>query len=188
MATRRGNKRAGGRQPEAIAMLIEDHQKVQKMFKTFESTDDQQKRQELATEICNELTVHTQLEEQVLYPAAREALEETDLVDEAKVEHQVAKDLIEKIKQSRPHDEEYCALVTVLGEYVNHHIDEEQKELFPQLKKAKIDFDALGEEMQQTKQELLAELGLGEHEQESMEATMPRQPRGHASRTRAANR
>ena len=188
MATRRGNKRAGGRQPGAIAMLIEDHLKVQKMFKAFERTDDQQKQQQLATEICNELTVHTRLEEQVLYPAAREALEEGDLIDEANVEHQVAKDLIEKIKQSRPHDEEYCALVTVLGEYVNHHIDEEHKELFPQLKKTEIDFEALGEEMQQKKQELLSELGLGEPEQVSMEATMPRQPRGHASRTRAANR
>jgi len=58
-------------------------------------------------EICNELTVHTRLEEQVLYPAAREALEESGLIDEASVEHQVAKDLIEKINQSRPHDEEY---------------------------------------------------------------------------------
>jgi hemerythrin-like domain-containing protein len=188
MATRRGNKRAGGRQPAAIAMLIEDHQKVQKMFKTFERIEDQQKQQQLATEICNELTVHTQLEEQVFYPAAREALEESDLVDEASVEHQVAKDLVEKIKQSRPHDEEYCALVTVLGEYVNHHIEEEQKELFPQLKKTEIDFDELGEEMQQKKQELLSELGLGEREGMAVESAMPRQRSGQASRTRAANR
>jgi hemerythrin-like domain-containing protein len=188
MATRRGNKRAGGRQPEAIAMLIEDHQNVQKMFKTFERTEDQQKQQQLATEICNELTVHTQLEEQVFYPAAREALEESDLIDEASVEHQVAKQLIEKIKQSRPHDEEYCALVTVLGEYVNHHIQEEQNELFPQLKKTAIDFDALGEEMRQKKQELLSELGLGEREGMALESAMPRQRPGQGSRARAANR
>ena len=185
----KGRKRAGSRQPEAIAMLIEDHQKVQKMFKTFERTEDQEQQEQLATQICNELTVHTQLEEQVLYPAAREVLdeEEADLVEEATVEHNVAKELIEKIKQSRPHDEEYCALVTVLGEYVNHHIEEEQKELFPQLKKSEIDFDALGEEMLQKKQELMQELGLAEGEQMSMERALPRQQRQPA-RSRAANR
>jgi hemerythrin-like domain-containing protein len=189
MAKRKGNKRAGSRQPEAITMLIEDHQKVQKMFKTFERTEDQQEQEQLATQICNELTVHAQLEEQVFYPAAREALEEADLIDEAAVEHQVAKDLIEKIKQSRPHDEEYCALVTVLGEYVNHHIEEEQKELFPQLKKAEIDFEALGEEMTQKKQELMSELGLAEGEETPMEGAMTRrQQRSQASRSRAANR
>ena len=185
----KGRKRTGNRQPEAIAMLIEDHQKVQKLFRSFERTEDQQQQEQLATQICNELTVHTQLEEQVFYPAAREALEEGDLVDEAAIEHQVAKELIEKIRQSRPHDEEYCALVTVLGEYVNHHIDEEQKELFPQLKKSKseIDFDALGEEMQQKKRELMSELGLAEGEELSMEHALPRQQRQPA-RSRAANR
>ena len=188
MAKRKGSKRTGSRQPEAIAMLIADHQKVQKMFKTFERTDDQQQQEQLATEICNELTVHTQLEEQVFYPAAREALEESDLVDEATIEHQVAKELVEKIRQSRPHDEEYCALVTVLGEYVNHHIDEEQKELFPQLKKTELDFDALGEEMQQKKQELMSELGLSKGEEMPMEGAMTRQQRRPASRSRAANR
>ena len=188
MAKRKGSKRAGSRQPEAITMLIEDHQKVQKMFKTFERTEDHQEQQQLATQICNELTVHTQLEEQVFYPAAREALEEADLIDEATVEHQVAKELIQKIKQSRPHDEEYCALVTVLGEYVNHHIEEEQEELFPQLKKTEIDFEALGEEMQQKKQELMSELGLAKGEEMPMEGTMARRQRGQASRSRAANR
>jgi len=186
----KGRKRAGGRQPEAIAMLIEDHQKVQKLFKTFERTEDQEQQQQLATQICNELTVHTQLEEQVFYPAAREALdeEEIDLVEEATVEHQVAKELVEKIKQSRPHDEEYCALLTVLGEYVNHHIEEEQKELFPQLKKTGIDFEGLGEEMMQKKQQLMSELGLAEGEEMPMEGAMARQQRGQASRSRAANR
>jgi len=186
----KGRKRAGSRQPEAISMLIEDHQKVQKMFKTFERTEDQQQQEQLATQICNELTVHTQIEEQVFYPAAREALDEEEaaLVDEASVEHQVAKDLIEKIKQSRPHDEEYCALVTVLGEYVNHHIQEEQKELFPAVKKTEIDFEALAEEMQQKKQELMSEMGMGEGEEMAMEGAMSRQQRGQSSRSRAANR
>ena len=188
MAKRKGSKRAGSRQPEAISMLIEDHHKVQKMFKTFERTEDQQKQEQLATAICNELTVHTQIEELVFYPAAREALEEADLIDEATVEHQVAKDLIEKIRQSRPHDEEYCALVTVLGEYINHHIEEEHKELFPQLKKTEIDFAALGEEMQQKKRELMSELGLAGGEEMPMEGAMARGQRGQTSRSRTANR
>lgn len=186
----KARKRSGSRQPEAIAMLIEDHQKVQKMFKAFERTEDQKQQEQLATQICNELTVHTQLEEQVFYPAAREALEEDEacLLEEATVEHNVAKELIEKIKQSRPHDEEYCALVTVLGEYVNHHIDEEQKELFPQLKKKEIDFNALGEEMMQKKQELMQEMGLAKGEEVPMEGAAHRQQRGQASRSRGANR
>jgi len=188
MAKRKGSKRAGSRQPEAIAMLIEDHQTVQKMFKRFERTEDHQQQEQIATEICNELTVHTQLEEQVFYPVAREALEEGDLLDEATVEHQVAKDLIEKIRQSRPHDEEYCALVTVLGEYINHHIEEEHQELFPQLKKTQIDFAALGEEMQQKKRELMSELGLAGSEEMPMEGAMAPQQRGHTTRPRAANR
>ena len=188
MAKRKGSKRAGSRQPQAISMLIEDHHKVQKMFKTFERTEDQQQQEKLATEICNELMVHTQIEEQVFYPAAREALEESDLIDEATVEHQVAKDLIEKIRQSRPHDEEYCALVTVLGEYINHHIEEEHKELFPQMKRTEIDFEALGEEMRQKKHELMSELGLAEGKEMSMEGAMTRQQRAQASRSRAANR
>lgn len=124
----------------------------------------------------------------MFYPAAREALEEGELLDEATVEHQVAKDLIEKIRQSRPHDEEYCALVTVLGEYVNHHIEEEQKELFPQLKKTEIDFEALAEEMRQKKHELMSELGLAEGEQMPMEGTMTRQQLGQVPRSRPANR
>ena len=188
MAKRKASKRAGSRQPEAISMLIEDHLKVQKMFKAFERTEDQKQQEQIATRICNELTVHTQLEEQVFYPAAREALEEGDLLCEATIEHQVAKDLIEKIKQSRPHDEEYCALVTVLGEYVNHHIDEEHKELFPKLKKTQVDFEALGEEMMQKKQELMSELGLAEAEEVPVGGAMTRQQRAQASRPRAANR
>jgi len=149
MASRKGKKRAGSRQPRAIAMLVEDHRKVQKLFKTFEKTEDESDQERLATEICNELSVHADLEEQVFYRAAREVLAEADLVDEAKVEHHVARDLIEKIRNSRPQDGEYCAMVTVLGEYVNHHIEEEQNELFPQVKKSGLDLDALAEDMQQ---------------------------------------
>jgi hypothetical protein len=106
--------------------------------------------------------VHTTVEEEIFYPAAREALQEQDLLDEADVEHASAKDLIGQIQTMDPSEDLYDAKVTVLGEYVNHHVQEEEKEMFPQCKKAKMPLDELGEQMQARKQELMAEMGLGE--------------------------
>lgn len=187
MASRKGRKRGGNRQPQAIAMLMEDHRKVQKMFKAFEKTEDHGEQERLASEICNELSVHADLEEQVFYPAARDALEESDVIDEAEVEHHVARDLIEKIRQSRPQDSEYCAMVTVLGEYVNHHIEEEEKELFPQVKRSDLDLDSLAEDMQQRKHELREQMGLETGEEQMAAGALP-QGRSQSSRSRAANR
>ena len=187
MASRKGKKRSSSRQPQAIAMLMDDHRKVQKLFKQFEKSEDESEQEQLATQICNELSVHADLEEQVFYPAAREALEETDLLEEAEVEHRSARDLIEKIRQSNPKDGQYCALVTVLGEYVNHHIQEEEKELLPQVKKSDLDLESLAEDMQQRKHELREQMGL-ETEEGSMEAGAMQQGRGQSSRSRAANR
>ena len=117
-------------------------------------------RSKIVEEACADLTVHTQLEEQVSYPAVRRALEETDLVSEAEVEHDVAKELIEKLKGMRSDNGEYSATFTVLSEYVGHHIEEEQNELFPAARKTGLDFNALAEEMRQRKKELREELGL----------------------------
>jgi hemerythrin-like domain-containing protein len=154
--------------PEAIEMLIEDHRKVQKMFKQFEKMkdegDEQQKR-DLVEQTCAELKVHTQIEEEIFYPAAREALEEADLVAEALVEHGSAKQLIEQLEAMDGGGETFDATFIVLGEYVNHHITEEQNEMFPKLKKAELDWDALAAEMQQRKHELQEELGLSAAEE-----------------------
>ena len=188
MASRKGRKRAGSRQPQAIAMLMDDHRKVKKLFKDFEKTEDHGEQEQLATEICNELSVHADLEEQVFYPAARDALEESDVIDEAEVEHHVARDLIEKIRGSRPQDAEYCAMVTVLGEYVNHHIQEEEKELLPQVKKSDLDLDSLAEDMQQRKHELREQMGLETAEGKEMAAGAMQPGRTQTSRSRAANR
>ena len=156
--------RSGSRQPEAITMLIQDHQKVQKLFKQFEKTESEAERSRIVEEACADLTVHTQLEEQVFYPAVRRALEETDLIDEAEVEHNVAKELIEKLKGMSAGNGEFSATFTVLSEYVLHHVEEEQNELFPAVRKTALDFNALAEEMKRRKKQLREELGLDPEE------------------------
>lgn len=160
------------RMPKPIEMLIEDHRKVQKMFKQFEkltNQDDAQSKRDLVEQACAELNVHTTIEEEIFYPAAREALDEGDLVAEALVEHASAKDLIAKLEGMDADGEEYDATFTVLGEYVNHHIEEEQEEMFPKMKKAGLDWDGLAQQMQQRKQALQEQMGLGGAEDEQTE-------------------
>ena len=161
--------------PEPMTMLIQDHRKVQKMFKQFEKVKDQddQSKRDLVERTCAELKVHTQIEEEIFYPAAREGLEEDDLVAEALVEHDSAKQLIAKLEGTQTPGEEYDALFTVLGEYVNHHIAEEQNEMFPKLKKADLDWDALALQMQERKQQLQEELGLDQEEEEEVQDEEP---------------
>lgn len=138
----------------AIDLLIDDHKKVKKLFKDFDKLKEKgsdEEKQALVEEICNELLLHTQVEEKIFYPAAREAVEE-DMLNEAEVEHASAKDLIEQIQALKPSDPMYDAKVTVLGEYIEHHVEEEEKEMFPKVKKAKLDLEALGEEMNRLKE------------------------------------
>lgn len=150
---------------DALHLLMEDHKKVKDMFEEFEQmkeagdTDDEAK-QLLVETTCAELTIHTQVEEEIFYPAAREAIDDMDLLDEAEVEHASARQLISELAAMQPDDDLYDAKFTVLGEYVKHHIQEEEKELFPKLKKADLDLDELGEEMRQRKVELREELGV----------------------------
>jgi hemerythrin-like domain-containing protein len=110
--------------------------------------------------------VHATIEEEIFYPAAREGIKDEDLVDEATVEHASAKDLIAQIQQSEPDEELYDAKVKVLGEYIDHHVKEEEGELFPQARRAKLDLDALGEQLLERKSELMSEMGLEEEETE----------------------
>lgn len=155
-------KRAKAAKHEAMGMLMDDHKKVKKLFKDFEkltSSDksNQREKAELAKMICQELKVHAQLEEEIFYPAVREAIAADDIMDEAEVEHNCAKTLISQIESCEPSDDHYDAMVTVLGEYVNHHIAEEEGEMFPKIKKSKLDTAALGEEMLDRKEALVTQ-------------------------------
>jgi hemerythrin superfamily protein len=135
---------------DAIAILTDDHKRVKKLFKDFEKlkeNGDAADKEALVEEICAELTVHAEIEEEVFYPAAREAIEDDDMMNEAEVEHASAKDLVEQLMAMDSGDEMYDAKVTVLGEYVDHHVEEEEKEMFPKVKKAKLDLEAIGEEL-----------------------------------------
>jgi hemerythrin superfamily protein len=160
----RASRSSGG--DDAVSMLTEDHKKVQKLFRDFEKAhdkEDDEACQQIAQLVCAELEVHTTLEEELFYPAAREVLgEDEELIEEAEVEHQSAKDLIAQLHAMDAADQKFAATFTVLAEYVKHHIKEEEGEIFPKVKKAKLDVDSLGQEMQVRKSELAQEMGLGE--------------------------
>lgn len=152
-----GKKSGNGRARDAIGLLKADHAKVKELFAQFEKARNDSQKQRLAETICQELTVHTTLEEEIFYPAAQEAIDEPDLVDEAEVEHQSAKDLIEQIESGGPEEDKWEAHVKVLGEYVMHHVKEEEGELFPQVRETDLDLKALAEQLLARKQELLLE-------------------------------
>lgn len=144
----------------AIEMLKEDHAKVKKAFKEFENMDrsDTETCRQVVQTVCHDLKVHTTLEEEIFYPAVREAIEDEDIMNEASVEHETAKTLIDQLENMEPDDPNYYATFTVLGEYVMHHVKEEEGEMFPQAKKSDIDLEALGSRMQERKSELLSQL------------------------------
>ena len=156
-AKSKGNASAGPasqRAPDAIALLEADHREVAGLFDAFENARGDGRKRELAQAICAALKVHARLEEELFYPAAAAAIEDTDLLDEAQVEHASAKDLIAQIEAGAPGEPLFDAKVMVLGEYVHHHVAEEEGEIFPDCRAAGLDLVALGERMALRKQEL----------------------------------
>ena len=151
---------------DALSLLTRDHKEVKALFKQFdkcvEADGDDEEKLQIAQEICSKLTAHATVEEEIFYPAAREALgEDADLIDEADIEHATAKELIAQIEASSPGDDDHFdAKVKVLGEYIDHHVREEEGEIFAKLKKSDLDLDMLGEEMAERKEKLLQELGV----------------------------
>jgi hemerythrin superfamily protein len=144
---------------DAIKLLMQDHKEVKQAFDEYEKLVQAEaapdEREALALQICEMLTVHATLEEELFYPPARTALgEDADLIDEATVEHASAKDLIAQIEGASPEEALYDAKVKVLGEYIQHHVKEEEGEIFPKIKKAKLDLEALGQEMSARKEVL----------------------------------
>jgi hemerythrin superfamily protein len=144
--------------PDSIALLKADHRAVEKLFGQFEKAKDIDRKQALADKICLELRVHMQIEEEIFYPTSREFLGNEDIVDESVVEHAAARDLIDEIEGMDPGDELYDAKVTVLQEQIEHHVEEEETELFPKLRKTKMDLKATGERLKTRKDELMAQM------------------------------
>lgn len=144
---------------DAIAMLTEDHREVEELFKQYEKLgeDDNDRKKKIADQICTALTLHATIEEEIFYPAVREAGEDNEeLVDEATVEHASARDLIAQLQEMDPEDELYDAKVKVLSEQIAHHVEEEEKEMFPKARKNKLDLEALAEEMALREDEVAA--------------------------------
>lgn len=145
-----------GKAQEATRLLRADHKLVNELFDQFESARSSAKKQELAQEICQELTIHAQIEEEIFYPAIEKVLRDKTLVPEAKVEHETLKYLIAQIENESPDSELYDAKVKVLSEYVKHHVKEEHNDIFPKVKESKLDLIELGEQLAVRKEELKA--------------------------------
>ena len=151
--------------PDAITLLKEDHRKVEGLFAQFEKARDAARKENLAREICQELVIHTIVEEEIFYPTCKGKIEDDDLLEESYVEHDGAKVLIAEILGSEPDVEFFDAKVTVLAEMIKHHVQEEEKRsegLFAQAKGAGLDVDALGDRIKARKEELKAEFANGE--------------------------
>jgi len=144
----------------AFDVLEQDHREVEEWFDEYDELkdSDEDDKADLAKKICFALKVHAQIEEEIFYARAREASQNNDLIDEALVEHSTVKNLIGEIEAMEVGEELYDAKVRVLGEMVKQHIKEEEEELFPELQSTKMDLDAVGKELVERKQELMAEM------------------------------
>ncbi|HZY20429.1 MAG TPA: hemerythrin domain-containing protein [Ramlibacter sp.] len=148
------------RTEDALELLDADHNAVRKLFQAYRelaaNDASEARRKALAEQICMELTIHAKLEEELFYPPVRDAIRDDDLLDEAEVEHAAARDLIVQILSMDPHEELYDAKVTVLGEYIDHHVKEERDEIFPKVRKSGLDLVRLGERLRVRRRELEA--------------------------------
>ncbi len=147
--------------PDALQLLMAEHREVKAMFQQYQTLVDAggkgDERMLLASQICVALTVHTQMEEEILYAAARTVLtKDEDIVDEAYVEHAGAKNLIAQLKTMTSDQPLFDAKVKVLGEYIDHHVKEEETEFFPKLYRTSLDLDAMADQLAVCKKQLMA--------------------------------
>ena len=147
---------------DAVGLLKKDHDDVEALFKDYEmladGDGDSGDRRALSTQICGMLAIHALIEEEIFYPAARQAGVDPDLLDEADIEHGSAKQLIAEIGAAQASDSHYDARVLVLGEYIRHHVKDEEGELFPACRKSGMDMADLGARLQKRKAKLLRKL------------------------------
>lgn len=138
-------------------MLRADHKLVSGLFAEYEKARSSTNKQQLVKQICTELTVHAQVEEEIFYPAVKAALKDKELIPEATVEHSTVKELIAQVEGVEPDGEMFDAKIKVLSEYVKHHVKEEHNEIFPKAKASQLDMLELGARLAERKAELLAQ-------------------------------
>ncbi len=148
------SKTATSRSQDATSLLKADHKLVASLFKDFEATSSSSKKKQLVDQICKELSIHAQVEEEIFYPAVQKATKDHELVPEAMVEHSTLKDLIAEVKGVQPNGDMYDAKVKVMSEYVKHHVKEEEGEMFPKAKETDLDLGELGAQLKVRKAEL----------------------------------
>jgi hemerythrin superfamily protein len=184
--------RASDSPRDAIALLKQDHRTVESLFADFEDAEEGE-QSSIAQRVCQLLTIHAQIEEEILYPAAKECFEgdeeDSELVYEAEVEHGTAKELIAKIEAMSGEEEQFSATVKVLGEYIKHHVKEEEGEMFPKLKKSELDLSELGVKLADRKFALMEQMGISQEEepqpQQRKRSTGSRSSRSGQSASRA---
>lgn len=145
-----------GKRQDATTLLRADHKLVNDLFAEYEKARSANKKKQLVAQICSELSVHAQVEEEIFYPAVKRALKDKELIPEATVEHATLRDLIAQVEGIEPDGEMFDAKIKVLAEYVTHHVKEEQNEMFPKAKETDLDMKALGDQLSERKAELMA--------------------------------
>lgn len=151
------SRAAANTRSQVIQQLKDDHKRVRKAYRDFQKLDrdeDGPACEAIVQQVLQELSVHAALEEELLYPAARTAIADEDLIDEAEVEHETMHGFIDQLRHMRADDERYAARFTVLCEYVLHHVKEEEGEIFPQLERSRLDWESLAAGMDERRREL----------------------------------
>jgi len=155
-AKNKEDKSTSSKPQDATVLLKTDHKRVSDLFSEYEETHSTAKKKQIVEQICNELTVHAQIEEEIFYPAVKQALKDKELIAEARVEHETLKSLIAQVEGMEPDGEMFDAKIKVMHEYVKHHVKEEQNEIFPKAKSTDLDMMKLGAKLSQRKEELIA--------------------------------
>lgn len=148
---------------DAIALLKADHREAEDLFEQYEKLKDADKTQEkytIAKKVCAALLIHMEIEEKIFYPRVRGLVHDDDLMNEAVVEHAGAKELIEQLGSLKPEDPMFDAKIKVLSEQIQHHVEEEEKEMFPKAEKSGADLERLGEELLSEKKKIRVARGM----------------------------
>lgn len=148
---------------DAIKLLEADHREAEALFDHYEKVKEEasaQEKMKIAKKVCSALLIHMEIEEKIFYPQVRKKIDDDDLMNESVVEHASAKDLIKQIGQLKPNDPMFDAKIKVLGEQITHHVEEEESEMFPKVKKAKLDLSLIGAELRKGQSRMREEHGL----------------------------